>query len=44
MGLTIAKQVVEMYKGRMWVESEIGKGATFWVALPKDSTTVMEED
>jgi signal transduction histidine kinase len=34
MGLSITKQIVENHQGRLWVESEEGKGATFYVELP----------
>jgi signal transduction histidine kinase len=34
LGLAIAKQIVEMHGGRIWVESELGKGATFQMELP----------
>jgi PAS domain S-box-containing protein len=34
MGLAIAKRIVERHRGRMWVESEPGCGATFYFALP----------
>jgi signal transduction histidine kinase len=34
-GLSICKNIVEKYGGRIWYESEIGKGTTFFIAIPK---------
>ncbi|HTK80997.1 MAG TPA: ATP-binding protein [Bacteroidota bacterium] len=34
LGLAIAKEIVEMYGGKIWVESEVGKGTTFSFKLP----------
>jgi signal transduction histidine kinase len=38
LGLFICRKIVELYHGRIWVESELGKGSTFFINLPRLDT------
>ncbi|HVV25900.1 MAG TPA: ATP-binding protein [Candidatus Saccharimonadales bacterium] len=38
LGLFICRKIIELYSGRIWVESELGKGSTFYINLPRLST------
>ncbi|HEY4964022.1 MAG TPA: ATP-binding protein [Candidatus Saccharimonadales bacterium] len=39
LGLFICRKIIELYNGRIWVESEIGKGSTFYINLPRLSSS-----
>lgn len=43
LGLFISKKIVDLYQGRIWVESKIGEGSTFFVNLPRLSSQKAQE-
>jgi len=38
LGLFISRKIIELYQGRIWVESAVNKGSTFFINLPRLST------
>jgi two-component system, OmpR family, sensor histidine kinase VicK len=43
LGLFICRKIVELYNGRIWVDSELKKGSTFYINLPRLSTQRAEQ-
>jgi signal transduction histidine kinase len=41
LGLYICRLIVEGHGGQVWVESELGKGSTFGLSLPRDASKVV---
>jgi PAS domain S-box-containing protein len=35
LGLFISRKIIEMYNGRIWVESKLGEGSSFYINLPR---------
>jgi PAS domain S-box-containing protein len=43
LGLFICRKIVELYQGRIWVDSELEKGSTFYINLPRLSSQKAEQ-
>jgi two-component system phosphate regulon sensor histidine kinase PhoR len=43
-GLFLVKNLVEAHHGTIWVESEMGRGTTFWFRIPKAPPEIAEQE
>lgn len=43
-GLSIVKKIVEIYQGRIWLDSQVGKGSTFYFTLKKEDCGTTQYD
>lgn len=44
LGLTITKELVELHNGKIWFESVVGEGTTFFVEMPLEQPQKKEEE
>ncbi len=42
-GLAVVKKIVELFGGKVWVESKLGRGTTFFFSLPKSQVRMERE-
>ncbi len=43
LGLFICRKIIELYNGHIWVDSELGKGSSFYINLPRITTQQAEQ-
>ena len=43
LGLFISRKIIELYNGRIWVESQVGKGSSFYINMPRLSSQKVTE-
>ena len=43
LGLALVKEIIEAHHGRVWVESALGEGSTFFFSLPTPTALVQQE-
>lgn len=43
LGLAISRSIVQQHQGRLWAESTLGQGSTFYLALPMQRVTVQAQ-